>query len=298
MDVLGEWLQTLRSQGLILTRTDLGGAWGFSVPTGVGIVFHLIRQGTGWLCMPDAPPLHLGEGDLVILTGGMAHDIVHTPGKAAEPIAELMQRIATGERADPVEAVLYCGEFQPDLRSSAGSLKALPAVLHMTPDCLAQTPAIGALVTLIAEETDTFAPGADLLAQYLADALFIYVLRASAEQAGHAPGWLPAMQDRYLAKAFALMHAQPEAQWTVANLAGEVGLSRAAFARRFTERVGQAPLAYLTGWRMNVASRLLREQRGSVTEIACQVGYMSQAAFARAFKRHIGVAPASYRNSA
>ena len=297
MDLLDDWMRTLRGEGLILTRTDVAGSWGFAVPSGVGIVFHLIAHGSAWLRVAGQKPQLLGEGDLVILTGGVVHEVVATSTGPAEPIGDLLRRLAEHPLPGPSEATLYCGEFRPDMRSSAGSLKALPSVMHLTPACLARTPAISALMTLIAAETDRGSPGSSLVAQYLADALLIYVLRASAAEAGHAPGWLPAMQDRYLAKAFALMHAQPEAQWTVASLAHEVGLSRAAFARRFAERVGQGPLAYLTTWRMSLASRLLREQRASVTHVAQQVGYLSQAAFARAFKRHTGIAPATYRAS-
>ena len=34
-------------------------------------------------------------------------------------------------------------------------------------------------------------------------------------------------------------------------------MSRAAFARRFTSLVGEAPLAYLTRWRLNLAAQRL-----------------------------------------
>ncbi len=295
MDLLEDWMRTLRGEGLILTRTDVAGSWGFSVPSGVGVVFHLMARGSAWLRMPGREPEALVEGDLVILTGGMDHEIVADRDGPSEPIGDLMRRLSQQPRAVDADTTLYCGEFRPDMRSSAGSLKALPSVMHLTAECLADTPEVATLIGLIAAETDRAKPGSSLVAQYLADALLIYVLRASAERAGHAPGWLPATQDRYVARAFALMHAEPDRQWTVARLASEVGLSRAAFARRFTQRVGQGPLAYLTTWRMTLASRMLREGRATVTGVAHQVGYLSQAAFARAFKRHTGIAPASYR---
>jgi AraC-like DNA-binding protein len=298
VDPLSEWLRTYRSEGLILHKADLSGSWGLGLPSSEGIVFHIVRKGTAWLRTADRPPLQLGEGDLVILTGRYPHEIVKSPGSVAEPIANFVSRQIKDPRPAPAETILYCGEFRPDMRSSSGSLRALPPLIHMTPDCLAQTPEVSSLLNLIAAEADRTGAGSPQLAQYLSDALFIYILRACAQHAGHAPGWLPAMQDTYLAKAFALMHAQPHAQWTVGALASAVGLSRAAFARRFTERVGQAPLNYLTAWRMSIASRLLEEKRGSVTQIAEQVGYASQPAFARAFKRHTGVAPASYREKA
>jgi AraC-like DNA-binding protein len=84
----------------------------------------------------------------------------------------------------------------------------------------------------------------------------------------------------------------------VADLGTRAGLSRAAFARRFAELVGQPPLAYLTWWRLSSAGRLLRETDAPLSEIAARVGYGSEFAFANAFKREYGVAPGKYRRTA
>jgi AraC-like DNA-binding protein len=55
---------------------------------------------------------------------------------------------------------------------------------------------------------------------------------------------------------------------------------------------------YVTAWRMTVASRLLREGRQPLREIAHRVGYDSEFAFARAFTRTVGHAPGRYRAAA
>ncbi|GAA2348163.1 hypothetical protein GCM10010246_39280 [Streptomyces cuspidosporus] len=73
------------------------------------------------------------------------------------------------------------------------------------------------------------------------------------------------------------------------------GLSRAAFARRFTALAGRSPLAYLTWWRMTLAARLLRESELPLRAVAERSGYTSEFAFAKAFKREYGVAPGGYR---
>ena len=72
-------------------------------------------------------------------------------------------------------------------------------------------------------------------------------------------------------------------------------MSRSAFAARFTELVGQPALQYLTGWRMQVAQRMLQETAMPLAELAEQVGYQSEAAFSRAFKKVVGVAPGGMR---
>jgi AraC-like DNA-binding protein len=84
-------------------------------------------------------------------------------------------------------------------------------------------------------------------------------------------------------------------QWTLDNLAHEVGLSRSVFADRFTHFVGVSPMHYLTRWRMQLATRHLENPSASIAQVAAEVGYESEAAFNRAFKKHVGAPPAAWR---
>lgn len=92
-----------------------------------------------------------------------------------------------------------------------------------------------------------------------------------------------------------LLHHHPEQPWTVASLAAATGVSRAAFARRFTELVGEPPMAYLTGWRLALAADLLNAPAATVGAVARQVGYGSGFALSTAFKRVRGVSPKAHR---
>jgi AraC-like DNA-binding protein len=71
------------------------------------------------------------------------------------------------------------------------------------------------------------------------------------------------------------MHALVGQAWSVASLASRVGLSRAGFAARFTELVGEPPLEYLARWRVTCAAELLRDKGEVVSTIAARVGYDS-----------------------
>jgi AraC-like DNA-binding protein len=93
------------------------------------------------------------------------------------------------------------------------------------------------------------------------------------------------------------MHGSPAHDWTIEALGRAVGLSRSAFAARFSAKVGQAPLEYLARWRMTRASRLLAESDASISDIAAQVGYQSDSAFTKAFARVVGQSPARYRRA-
>ena len=93
------------------------------------------------------------------------------------------------------------------------------------------------------------------------------------------------------------MHGRPGESWTLDTLAREVGLSRSAFAERFSELMGTPPMHYLSNWRLQCAARLLEAQGTSIAQAAAQVGYESEAAFNRAFKKQVGVPPGAWRKS-
>ncbi len=101
-------------------------------------------------------------------------------------------------------------------------------------------------------------------------------------------GWLAGLRDPAIGKALALIHTEPNRDWTADGLAAEVNLSRSAFAEKFSCTVGQPPMKYLTNWRMQVAAHKLRENRNTISQIAFDVGYESEAAFTRAFRREMG----------
>ncbi|WP_236009166.1 helix-turn-helix transcriptional regulator [Actinomadura physcomitrii] len=142
--------------------------------------------------------------------------------------------------------------------------------------------------------------GGDAALPALLDLLQLYMVRAWYEDrpAGEATGWAAALRDPAVAAALRGVHDEPGRPWTVRTLAERAGLSRAAFARRFTATVGSSPLAYVTWWRMTVAARLLRDTDLPLRAVAERVGYASEFAFAKAFKRELAAAPGRFREAA
>jgi AraC-like DNA-binding protein len=98
-----------------------------------------------------------------------------------------------------------------------------------------------------------------------------------------------------LSPALEAVHASAGKPWTVGDLARLCSMSRATFARVFHQVLGQAPMQYLTDWRMTLARDLLRDQEATLEEIAVQVGYSSVYAFATAFRRHHGEPPCRWQ---
>ena len=139
-------------------------------------------------------------------------------------------------------------------------------------------------------------PGSSAMLVRLTELLYVEVLRRYMQQLGVGQtGWLAGVQDAEVGRALRLLHAQPEREWTIEELAREVGVSRSGLAQRFTELTGESPIRYLTGWRIQLAKNLMLQLALPIAEVADRVGYESEAAFNRAFKRNVGVPPATWR---
>src|SRR6185312_15344124 len=142
-------------------------------------------------------------------------------------------------------------------------------------------------------------PGQEAVLDRLLDLLLIAVLRAwFARPEAEAPGWYRAHGDPVVGPALRLLQNNPAHPWTVATLAHETGVSRAALARRFNALVGEPPMAFLTEWRLTLAADLLREPGATISAVARQVGYSSPFALSTAFKRVRGVSPKEHRAAA
>ena len=72
-------------------------------------------------------------------------------------------------------------------------------------------------------------------------------------------------------------------------------MSRAAFARRFTELVGEPPMAFLTGWRLALAADLLLRAGATIGRGGPAGRLRHPFALSTAFKRERGVSPRAFR---
>jgi transcriptional regulator GlxA family with amidase domain len=147
----------------------------------------------------------------------------------------------------------------------------------------------------VGEANASLAGGEAVLAK-LSEALFVeilrrYIARLPAEQTG----WLAGARDPEVGKVLALMHRNPAHPWTLADLAGEAGMSRSVLAERFRQYLGEPPMSYLTRWRLQLGAQMLNSTSYSVAQIAAEVGYESEPAFNRAFKREFNLPPARFR---
>lgn len=153
------------------------------------------------------------------------------------------------------------------------------------------------LVRLITDEARTDRPAREMILARLLEVLLVEALRSAAAEA--APqGIVRGLADPRLALAIRRLHQDPARPWTVEQMAKEAALSRSAFFNRFRQKVGVAPMDYLTSWRMALARNLLRSGQAGLQEIAERVGYGSASAFSTAFTRLVGVPPSRFAEQA
>jgi AraC-like DNA-binding protein len=171
-------------------------------------------------------------------------------------------------------------------------LDALPPVLTLSSGI---DEPLRQVITLLSRELMMTEPGQQTVLDRLLDVLLVLALRSDFRASATAPRWYRASTDARLRTALQAMHEDASHRWTVPELAAISGLSRAAFARTFRDTLGQAPLQYLTDWRMTLARDHLRANELNLASIATAVGYSSPYAFAAAFRRHHGTPPGAWR---
>jgi AraC family transcriptional activator of mtrCDE len=185
-------------------------------------------------------------------------------------------------------------ESRCPLWSAAPLLNALPAMVVMALRDTASLRDTAALIQLWINECATDAPGVDFTIDQLAYVVFVHMLREQIAS-GVLRGPLSALTDTRLGPVMNQIHVNPGGDHSVNRLASEAGMSRSSFAQHFKEKTDFTPAQYVTHWRMQQATRLLRKGDHSIASIAEQVGYGSEVAFRKAYRGHTGTPPGRVR---
>ncbi len=310
MDAVAGLLDGPRAREAFLLRSSLDPPWSLRIRDEAPLTVVAVVRGEVWIVPDRGAPQGLHAGDVAIVRGPDHYTVAGDPATPPQAIIHPGQRcttVAGEELADRWRlgvrswgnspdgaAVMLTGTYQLQGEVSRRLLRALPTLIVLRAgewDC--------PLVPLLADEIVKDDPGQEAVLDRLLDLLLIAVLRAwFARPDAQAPDWYRAHGDPVVGHALRLMHHNPAHPWTLAELAGEIGVSRAALARRFHALVGEPPMTFLTGWRIALAADLLREPGATVGSVADQVGYGSPFALSAAFKRLRGVSPQQHRATA
>lgn len=264
--------------------------------------FGMIARGNCWLSVNGIPdPIPLTGGDCFLLSPENTYALQDDPRTQPKSFCQMGQSkennvIHYGGGGTPTSIISGWLYFEkPTLKLIA---QLLPKLILIKAE-QARSLALHATLQLLASEMSDHAPGSEVVANRLAEVLFIQAIRAHVVSGADCrnPGWLRAIFDPQIGAAVKAIHENVDHPWTVESLADAASMSRSAFALRFKELLGQGPVEYVTEWRMQKAVQLLQEPDKKLFEIAKSVGYESDAAFSKAFKRVLGVTPGEHRRN-
>ncbi|MDQ1037047.1 AraC-like DNA-binding protein [Streptomyces sp. V3I8] len=275
MDVLSDAISTMRVGRPSVSLTTADPSWSTEVEIFGGARFYVVTTGGMQVTGADEPAVTLAAGDAVLFPYGTAHTLANVTDGTARFLA---------------------GAYRLDQVRPHPLFQNLPALVRLLAGADRHR-GLQASIDLVRGELDEQMYGRDLALPALLDVLLVHLVRAClADSAGpQATGWCVALDDKVIARSLRAVHEHPADPWTVESLGAHAGLSRAAFARRFTAMVGQPPLTYLTWWRLTTAARLLQATDIPLSAVAQRSGYGSAYAFANAFKREYGISAGRYR---
>jgi AraC-like DNA-binding protein len=309
VDAVVGLLDGVRARGAFVLRMVLDPPWSMRIQDDAPLTLICQTTGRAAIVGDSSGTVWLEAGDVALTRGtehylfaddpGTAPTIVILPGnRCTTPSGddlkfEMSLGVRTwGTSAGGADRSIVCA-YEGHSEVSSRLLDALPTVLVLRAHEW-DTP----LVDLLAAEAGHDGSGQEAYLDRLLDLLLISLLRTWFGRAENAPAWWHAEQDPVVGQALRLIYNNPAHPWTVANLAAAVGSSRAAFARRFTELVGEPPITFLTSWRLAQAADLLRSSQSTIAAVAKQVGYSTPFALSSAFKRAYGVSPNTHRAAA
>ncbi|MCD2195666.1 AraC family transcriptional regulator [Actinomycetospora endophytica] len=311
MDEIAGLLDGPRAHGAFLLRCVLEPPFAVRIEDEAPLTVVVVTRGATALCPAGQPgaTYPAGPGDVIVVRGPEPYTVTDagrdapvqavigpdqgcwSPPGTARPPHELGVR-SWGHAPDAATSMLV-GTYPVGGEVGARLVRSLPEVTVLSPDDLGGA-STGPLVGLLDAELDRDGAGQDVVLDRALDLLLATVLRAWFAGPA-APSAARARQDPAIGAALRAMEAEPGRGWTVAGLARGAGLSRAAFARRFADRVGEPPMAWLTDLRLSLAADLLRGTDLTVATIADRVGYASPFALSTAFLRERGVRPTALR---
>ncbi len=298
MDVLSQLLSAASIAGSVFCFGEVRSPWRFTGGARGRALFHVVTEGSATLRGANGVERRLVAGDVALLPSGG----IHTMGsgrarRRSTPLGDAIDRATPFARftigGQGARSYLICGSFSVEELDWHPLWRALPELLVVNAADIGPwlQPTLDTLARYLEEE----GPGAGLIGNRLAEILLVQTLAGWIASEAIEVGWLAAARDPRIGRCLGAIHGSPARDWTIDALGREAGMSRTAMCARFKALVGEPPGAYLSRWRITLASRALRTSTSSIAEISRGVGYASVPSFTKAFRRYLGTTPGAYR---
>ncbi len=309
MDPLSQFLTGPRAQAAFTLRVVMDPPFAIDVQDEAALTVIVAVRGEAWITVQGGVARLLGPGQAATVRGPAPYLVADAPDRTPTVVIGPGQSCSTptGEHLETTmalgvrtwgnsphgETVLLIGTYQSE--AAAGQLvsSALPPLAVFT-----NQEADPILMGLLERELTSHGLGQESALDRVLDLLLLHLVRVCVLRADAvAPSWAAGTRDPVVAQALSLLHEDPAAPWTVAELARRAHVSRSALAARFHAAVGQPPMTYLTTWRLALAADRLTGTTDTTAVIAAGVGYSSAFTFSTSFSRVYGTSPTSYRRA-
>jgi AraC family transcriptional activator of mtrCDE len=315
--LLDRLLASLRVEVAPLTVCDVRRGWRVVMPPEGHVSLHFVVRGHGRLRDADGRvhPLHEGAVFVGPPGGGLRveppDDAAHELDAAADcslPEQELLWRPVPDRAPAAPEGLrrmvagagdgallMVCGAVRATYGGSVGLFDGLrePLIVEFDDD-----PRIRAVFEALLAEQANPVPGTQTMMRALMTQGLVAVLRRLCDSGTCTLPWMVALGDDRLVRALDLMLESPERPHTLESVAKVAGMSRSAFAERFTTTFGRTAMDLLREVRLDRGAELLRTTDLPVQTVAERVGLSSRSYFSKAFRAQFGVDPAGYRAAA
>ena len=259
---------------------------------------HYGLTGSGVMILADGRRFSLAQDTLLLLPPRIGHSFELPEGSTRELRArsqlpsrvngELKIQAGTGD----VSFTAACGLIRA---SYAGSLNIFEYLTDPVFESFGDLGSLRGLLQTVLAELAAPTVGTRALTSALLKQCLVLLLRRQSVRSDGVALWLPLLGASRLAKVVLAMLERPAEPYTLDDLARIAGMSRSAFAERFSSVLRRAPIEFLKEVRLRRAARLLTTTDLPIKAIASSVGYSSRSYFSRAFKKLYGIDPASFR---
>ncbi len=264
-----------------------------------GATLHYILAGNGECNLRNHPNIPLSKGTLVLVPAHMSHSLLSF-GDAKTPLPEchpaglnLAHHISRSKTDTANQNLLaLCGHISIGLRGATGLVDLIrqPMRVHIDHGSALDT-TLNALLQELAEPK----LGSRAIIRTLLLQSMLHMFRDRLIINDPALTWMSAIGDPVLWSSLKAMLDDPGLPHSVEALADLSGMSRSAFAKKFSAAYGDGPMKFLRQLRMNLAAQLLQDTDYPVKLIAGKTGFQSRSAFTRTFEQRFGQSPRSFR---
>lgn len=306
-DILLREVTPERSDAILV---DLGAEAAIQIPQSAEVIAHFVLDGEITITGEQIEtPVTMRRGEYGLLLYGTKHRISVTTSET-----QTQEHIIVDWPVGDEPAALCLGTNKPAAKFISAALRLvnnpvsvqtqhpLPELMHLKLGLQPFLMDSALLLDVNQVKEGCRGQGANAFINALMNLHLTHVIRCGNEQLRRALPLLPNTMEilrgprtRPIAVAIRLLRMHPERNWTVADLASQLGQSRSSFAAKFSSILGVGPMEYLTSVRMEKAAELLQSRRDlSLCSIARQVGYDNVNSFSRAFKAHFQLPPKSF----